>query len=378
MGFENIAGQDFAVTYLKRAWKNGRIPHAFLFAGRRGVGKTSTARLMAMLKFCENPDTAKVDPCGVCPGCRAVQAGDHPDFCQMLSDETEKEIRIGDKSKLIPPSDPQKLVYPEYMVELLYSLQRRSAMGKGKFVLIQNSEKMNASSSNSLLKSIEEPSEETQFILTTENLSANLPTIISRCHVIRFRDIAPETVENILARKENIPPEAARKAALLSHGSVTRAEEILEKNILPVRAWLCEEMGCISEWDVFAFSEKLRSLAPGMIFGFSRDGEALSPPKGESRTQHPNRMGMKMLMEMMLEYLRDISVQRSGQEGILRFYPDHVFNETEMNYSDEHIAAAQDDILNSCYSIERNVNIEMVVDNLLTKLQTRFMGAGSC
>jgi len=361
MKFKDIIGQEFITAYLKKVWKTGRLPHAFLFSGQNGVGKTAAARTLAMLKFCCNPDSERCEPCGTCRDCTAVLEGTHPDMCQLLTDENMHSIQIG-KPEDIPPQDPYRLTYPATVREVLYSLEKKSSAGK--FLLLDHSEKLTVPAANALLKSIEEPSQNTLYVLTTVDAESNLPTIVSRCHVLRFRNIPVRMISEFLQKNSGVKPETADRIACISQGSLTRASDIINKNILPVREWVRNRMEHITEWDTFALSEEIREIAPGMVVGFAGDGH----PGKKSSTKAPLREGLQQIFEMMLEYLRDVSV---ADEKPPFFYFNRI-EDPEDGTGFEAVASAQEDIIHAYSAIGQNVNPLMVVDNLLFSLKSRF------
>lgn len=371
--FSSIRSQEFPLQYLRNAWNNERMPHAFLFAGTPGVGKTMTARALAMMKFCAQPDTPQFEPCMQCSDCRSIIAGEHPDMVQMLHDPDEAFIKIG-KPQDLPPSDPVRLNYPVLMVELLYTMQRTPSRGKGRFVLIQNAEKMNATSGNALLKAIEEPAPGSMFILTTTNLEGIISTIRSRCHIIRFNDIPAADIAELLQEDPGCSPEEAQTASRFAGGSITQAREMIARNVLPVRHWIAEIMGAIPGWDPFSLSAMLRKKAPGMVFGFDENGDPISPP-GSGRTQHPQRQGLQKLFEMMLEYLRDCSLIKQELRAPVWYYDTAMQLQPDQLPSADAIDAAQEELVHAGQAVSRNVAMEMVVDNLLQRIHQLFTGA---
>ena len=360
MSFSNIIGQEFVIAYLRKVWKTGRLPHAFLFAGSNGVGKTTTARALAMLKYCSTPNRETSEPCTVCEDCIAVEKGEHPDMCQLLAGDSVNAIKIGDAAD-IPPSDPYVLSYPRTVREVLYSLHRKPVRGKGRFLLLQHSEKLTVPAANALLKSIEEPSSRTLCVLTTSNAESNLPTIVSRCHVLRFRNIPAAMISEYLQESMNEDPVESDRIAVMSHGSLARAADICGKGVLHVRQWVRSRMENVGEWDVFALSEEMREIAPGMVIGFDGEGK----PNGKTSSKGPLRQGLQQMLEMMLEYLRDVSVVRDNP-------PSLYFEELRSTCPEtarESLISAQEHIEQAYSGLGRNVNPAMVIDNLLFSLK---------
>src|SRR3954447_18317132 len=175
--FDSIFGQDDAIDWLRRAYLADRLPHGLIFSGPVGVGKATTARALAKLFLCEQPrDDA---PCGKCESCRVFDSGNHPDYHVV----TKELIRYHDKTGKSKGIDLSiNVVRPE----IVEPAGRKAVMGRGKVFVIEQAELMNAQAQNALLKTLEEPAGRTVIVLLTDQPGALLPTIRSRCQVVRF------------------------------------------------------------------------------------------------------------------------------------------------------------------------------------------------
>ena len=154
---------------LWQAQRQKRLPHAMLFVGPEGVGKTRFAQAIAQSLFCANPDKNGLS-CGTCRHCHLFQAGNHPDFQQIVPDEGSKsgEIKI------------------DTIRNLIGSAALTAQSGGYKLALVKPAERMNKSAANSLLKTLEEPVPNTIVILVSHQPSRLLPTIRSRCQHFNF------------------------------------------------------------------------------------------------------------------------------------------------------------------------------------------------
>jgi len=152
---------------LQAARQQGRLPHALLLTGPQGLGKGEFARLFAQSLLCETPLEEGV-PCGQCRYCRLFQAGNHPDI------------------QFVTPPEGKKVITVDQIREVGRFATLKSQYAGYKVVIIEPAEAMNINASNSLLKTLEEPSAETLLLLVTHQ-PAQLPaTIRSRCQEIRF------------------------------------------------------------------------------------------------------------------------------------------------------------------------------------------------
>jgi len=231
ISFDDILGQAGAVDWLTRAYQADRLPHGLIFAGPIGVGKATTARALAALMLCEKPSGVKA--CGKCSACVAFEAGNHPDYHVV----TKELIRYHDKTGKSKGID---LSIHVLRPELLEPASRKSVMGRAKVFVIEQAESMNPQAQNALLKTLEEPAGRTAIILLTDQPGALLPTINSRCQVVRFGALSDDVVRKGLEHRK-IEPKLAARAAQLTEGSlglafkwiddgvVTAAEELISQ-----------------------------------------------------------------------------------------------------------------------------------------------------
>src|SRR5262249_46828703 len=162
-----------AIDVILRAIASGRVPHGMIFAGPVGAGKATTARALAAVFLCENPNIKKAEPCGKCDSCRAFAAGTHPDFHVI----TKELIRYHDKTGKSKGIDLSiNVIRPE----LLEKAAMKPARNVGKVFVIEQAELMNPQAQNAMLKTLEEPAGRTLIILLTDQPGALLATVRSR------------------------------------------------------------------------------------------------------------------------------------------------------------------------------------------------------
>ena len=182
--FNDVVGQEHITSTLKNAIKNNRIAHAYIFAGPRGVGKTTTARILAKSLNCLNPVDS--EPCNKCELCISIQNGQSMDIIEIdgASNRGIDEIRTLRESVKYAPS-----------------------RGKYKIYIIDEVHMLTKESFNAFLKTLEEPPSHTVFIFATTDIQKVPLTIISRCQRFDFRRIQLNTIKSLLkeiAKSENI------------------------------------------------------------------------------------------------------------------------------------------------------------------------------
>jgi len=216
--FSELIGQDAMVTTLGNAIKRDRLAHAFLLTGVRGVGKTSTARLIAKALNCIGPDGQggpTIDPCGVCEPCRAIAEGRHIDVIEM---DAASHTGIDDIREIIEAS-------------------RYSAVSaRYKIYIIDEVHMLSKAAFNGLLKTLEEPPAHVKFLFATTEVNKVPVTVLSRCQRFDLRRIPAEMLAGHFARvaqAENVEaePEALALIARAAEGSARDGLSILDQAI---------------------------------------------------------------------------------------------------------------------------------------------------
>ena len=207
--FEEVAGQHHVVQTIKNALASGKIAHAYLFAGPRGTGKTTMAKLLAKALNCEHGIGCQ---CNECKNCQAINDGTHPDVLEIdaASNNGVEEIR-----------------------DLIDKVKYGTILGRYKVYIIDEVHMMTAGAFNALLKTLEEPPEHVIFILATTEPHKILPTILSRCQRYDFTKVSDQDIKErikVVLKKENITynEEAINLVISLADGGMRDALSILD------------------------------------------------------------------------------------------------------------------------------------------------------
>ncbi|MBL7994703.1 hypothetical protein JNM05_04975 [bacterium] len=237
-----VIGQESAKRQLLAAFNHQRLAHAYLLAGEEGLGAEELAIEMAKFIMCARPDKTNSEPCQACSNCRKISAFQHPDvhyyfpvlkstdnseILSMLEDKSQElyfKVKIAGGSLHIGDQDnPEK----NSIRGLLREIGLRSYEGNIKVFIVTFVEEMNQESANALLKILEEPPPNTLYFLTTGYLQTLLPTIVSRCQLVKLFKIKSEIIESALRIKNHVQIEESRIIAKLADGNYAAALQLL-------------------------------------------------------------------------------------------------------------------------------------------------------
>lgn len=230
LSFDDFLSQSAHVAQLRSDFAARTFVHAYLFSGPRGTGKKSVARLCAMAALCRAEGGR---PCGVCGPCRRILSGTHPDL------------------HIVVPEKGKKLIGVDVLREVIAQVGVKSFEGGTKALIFPSAELMTPAAQNCLLKTLEEPPEDTVFFLITDQPGALLPTIVSRCRVLRFHPLSVAECEKRLIALGESPADALRRARM-AEGCVGQALEIGGERLDLLAALTKDVFSCRRPADVLA------------------------------------------------------------------------------------------------------------------------------
>jgi DNA polymerase-3 subunit delta' len=317
MSFDAIRGQDHAVGILRRSLAANRVAHAYLFEGVDGCGKTLTAFSLVEALFCGSPE-----PCGTCPACRKMANRQHPDLHLL---EPEKGVIKIDQVR-----------------EIQKELSLRPVEAPKKACIVSQADRMNQNAANAFLKTLEEPPGNAVLILLSDTPTALLPTILSRCHRLRFNPLPLEIMVELLAA-QGLPAEQTHSAAALAGGSMEKALSISTEGFLVRRKEIIEQVICLSPRDFGILTATAERLG------------------------HERELAQEVV-EVLTLFFRDVMLHRHGSGPLVNADLHGVVERTASALSTRGIMERLEAITRAGQSLLRNVNPRLTLEALFLML----------
>jgi DNA polymerase-3 subunit delta' len=317
MPFTGIMGHESRIALLRRTLASGKIASAYLFEGPEGCGKRMTAMAFIEAVFC-----GRAEGCGQCPSCRKIAGMNHPDLHIVEPDGAFIKI--------------------DQIRELQRELALRPYEAAKKACIIDGAERLNPSSGNALLKTLEEPPGDALIILITANPDGVLPTILSRCQRLGFAPLPEDLIETIL-KERGTAPEAARIAASLAGGSVSKAIELSEETVLETRNGFLQKVGKLS----------LREITPLFTLAEELSGD---------------RENALELLAILTSFLRDALHLRSGSTEIVNTDILPLAEREADRFSGDEIMERIDHVNVARRAIIGNVNTRLALETMFMRL----------
>lgn len=337
MAWQGIEGHDAVAAMFAQAENHGRIAGSYLFIGPPGVGKGAFARALAKSLTCPSPQPGLV-ACGRCASCTQADAGSHPDIDIVTKPEDRSTIPleafIGDAEHRMREG-------------LCWRILLKPALGGRRVAIVLDADHLTDEAANCLLKTLEEPPAGAVMILVGTGLERQLPTIRSRCQVVRFKPLAPETVrrlvgEELARRGDETAAATIATAAAASDGSLDRARLLLDPEVGAFRVRLLEWLG----------RRPLRGVE------LARELNAIVEAAGKEAP--PRRARLAALLDAAVDFYR--AALRAGAGG--ERPPDAVLDRAVAAWAADadEAAAGLEATLDALDGIDRNAHLPTLVD----------------
>ncbi len=321
MPFSEILGHERILELLLRSLRSGKTAHAYIFEGPAGCGRRKTALALVQALFC---GAGNDDACGVCSSCRRVAAGSHPDVHTVEPLPDKRDISIAQ------------------LRDVQRDLAMRPYEAPRAACIIEPAGRMNTSSANSFLKTLEEPPGNAIIILITENADLLLPTIRSRCQLLRFAPLSPEQIRLLLERN-GIDSAGASLLAPLAAGSMERARA-LDNDALARRRDL--------------LIARLEGLSLERIAGIFEASEELSGSRDETLEN----------LDMLLSLVRDLLHLVAGGDDITNAGIRPLLERLSAGLGLPAALRLTNDILETRRAVQRNANAKLALDHLFMNM----------
>lgn len=323
MSFQDIYGQEIPIAILRNSLRRGRVPHAYLFHGMDGVGKRTTARVLAKALNCrERTD----DSCDHCPSCLKIDHGNHPDIVFMEPDGVFIKI--------------------EMVRDLRSQIKYRPFEGRVRVFIIDEADRMNAPAANALLKTLEEPSVSNVIILLTANLHDLNQTIRSRCQKIRFNPIRTDVVASFLKEKRSVADDEADELASASWGSIGAAIAMEQGERRALKTELIE---------ILLAARSDRTPRSMVMLSGNLDADKKSLPEK---------------LDILRSWYRDVLVysETGSREGLLHRDLADATKQMAEDMTTRRILENIETVGRACRAIAQNANKQLTLESMVFKL----------
>jgi DNA polymerase-3 subunit delta' len=380
MAWQDIIGQDAIKTFLKTAVTEGRLPNAYLFFGPEGVGKEASAIEVARVLNCEAVSAQQTaEACGVCNSCKKITDLTH-DNLQIIFPVEAKVLESNDEEQI----DKLKALYATKRQNLYFKMRMDKATGiltaqvqdiieksifkpfggKKRVIIISQADELREDAANKFLKILEEPPEYLLFILVSSRPEKILPTILSRCQPVRFKQLAAAAIQTRLESLQTADAGVTDIAFAANYSRGNFAEAVLISGAFNSDAEMPFVIKDIRD-EVIDF---LRcSVVDEKSYDLIKKIEAIAQSKKEKQREYQLRFlnAMLLMADDLLKY-KTLSgaaelANKDASETIARF---------TKSFPNTNYSKLSKEIENAIYFITRNANATLVLADLAIKLKT--------
>jgi len=365
LNYNNIVGQTEVKQRLQKMVSSHKVPHALLFSGKEGCGHLPAALAFVQHLFCVNKTEHAA--CGQCSSCNRIAKLVHPDLHLVFpiakskevksSDDLAKEFRdfflenpymsLNDWFANISAENKQPIIPVEEAGDILRKLSYTSYEGLYKVVVIWQPETMNAAAANKLLKILEEPPDQTIFVLVSSNTDQLLATILSRVQQIHFHQCNESEIENALILNYKVNADVAKQTAVLANGNYGEAIQLLLHND--------ENISFLNDFQTF--------MRLALKFDCAKALQWIDENAARGREKQ------KQFLQYALEVFRDCLMFNYGDKSLVRLSgQEKVFLEKFAPFvNQKNYERLVEEFNNNYYYVERNANPKILFMDLLLK-----------
>ena len=370
MPFADVIGQERVIRTLRNSLSQKRLPHALLFVGPEGVGRHLTAKILAQAINCERENT---DACGDCPSCLRIERNSYPDVSILEPSGTSRQIGI-DKIR-----------------QLRHNISLKPT-GGGKIYIISEADRMTVEAGNALLKTLEEPPEDSVLILIASSPEHLFSTVTSRCQMMRFFPLREKEVEENLIQKFSIPPERGRFLSRFSEGSIGRAIYLEGKALKEERIKVLSTLEMVSSESTIGeaipmaecimkiadyfkkeMGEKAAKEVNSLTDTFSRTEIKKIKKKLDADISGKVRAKLLEMLDIILCWYRDIFILKAGGEKLL-INLDRMdkLQAAGESFSAPSLIRIMEEVDNTKEIIARNVNPRLAIEVMIMSIIEEF------
>ena len=352
MSWQDVLGHDRQFQWFRQQYSSGRLGSSFLFVGPSGIGKRTFALKLAQALLCgENPDGSLV-PCETCSACQQVKSSAHPDLLTLRKKDDKAVIQV---SQLVGEKERR-------MREgLCYDISLKPYYGGKRIAIIDDADYFNEESANALLKTLEEPPPHSIIILIGTNKQRQLPTIRSRCQIIRFAPLRDDFLAQLVLNQGLMEDEQqARQLASLGNGSIEKIRALIGSGMTEFREEFFPRLA-----NAGTILPELVSLVNTFVDQAVADLPVDQKPKGR-------RDCLRQIIQMTTDFYRQLMRELAGAklhdgdllagpvEMAIRNWPGNV----------ETALACINSCLEADVRVSQNANLKTLVEYWLDQLQT--------
>lgn len=325
-GFKDVVGHRDIIQYIQDAVEQGKVSHAYILNGQRGSGKKMLARLFAMTLQCES---GKSEPCGECRSCKQANSGNHPDIITVRHE----------KPASISVDDIRQQVNGDIMIKPYSSPY--------KVYIIPEADLLTVQAQNALLKTIEEPPEYAVIFLLTENADSLLPTIRSRCVMLKLRNIRDTLVKKYLMEQVQIPDYQADLCAAFAQGNIGRALMLARsEHFNEIKEEAVQLLKYIDEMELHEIVSAIKEI-------------------------NKYKLGVTDYLDIITIWYRDILLYKATKDVGSLVFSDHLkfIKEKALKSSYEGLEKILNSIEKAKVRLKANVNFDLVMELLLLTIK---------